>query len=106
MCEQKIFQILLYDYQAFMSTFRSSVVEFFNSALCIRPCSHESGHFWNRIFSIRIRVDGDLNHCGERLQKIRALLVSEFTGSFKTVYMRFQNYPDSCRRSQKEKEYT
>ena len=112
MYKQKIFQILLYDCQAFMSTFRSSVVEFFKSGLCIRPCQHESGHFWNRIFSVRIRVDGALNRCDERFQnnargfgvRIHSFRVDERPIRLKQYAV--QKISDSSGRIQEERQYT
>ena len=45
----------------------------------LKPCPHESGHFWNCIFFIRIRLDEALNHSGERLQN-NTVLMTWFTG--------------------------
>ena len=45
----------------------------------LKPCRHESGHFWNRIFFILIRLDEALNHSGERPQN-NTVLMTGFTG--------------------------
>ena len=45
----------------------------------LKPCPHESGHFWNRIFFILIRPEEALNHSGERLQN-NTVLMTGFTG--------------------------
>ena len=45
----------------------------------LKPCPHESGHFWNDIFFILIRLDEALNHSGERLQN-NTVLMTGFTG--------------------------
>ena len=49
----------------------------------LKPCPHESGHFWNRIFFILIRPDEALNHSGERLQN-NTVLMTGFTGFVRT----------------------
>ena len=45
----------------------------------LRPCPHDSRHFWNRIFFVRIRVGTALNNSGERFQN-NVVLVCRFTG--------------------------
>ena len=49
----------------------------------LKPCPHESGHFWNRIFFILIRPDEALNHSGDRLQN-NTVLMTGFTGFVRT----------------------
>ena len=45
----------------------------------LRPCPHESGHFWNSIFFIWIRVNGALNRLRRAVSK-NTVSLTGFTG--------------------------